>query len=272
MASTTDRSDSVQGVHAAPDPVALRDLAVAAAREAGALLLHHAERGLRGLDTKSTVTDMVSDADREAETLLVQILLAARPDDAVLGEEGAGHVGTTGLRWVLDPLDGTTNFVFVYPHWAVSVAVEDESGVIAGAIYDPSRREMFAAARGHGATIDGTPLHVRGTTDLCQALIATGFNYDSERRSVQAAQVASVIGSIRDVRRGGAAAIDLAWVACGRLDGYWESGLNPWDWAAGSLLVTEAGGTWQCEVGPLGVDQAIAACPGVFPALAALLV
>lgn len=258
-------------MHAAHDPSALRELAVHAARETGALLRHHAERGLRGLDTKSTATDMVSDADREAEELLIRILSDARPDDAILGEEGGGRDGTSGLRWVVDPLDGTTNFVFGYPQWAVSVAVEDEEGVIAGAVYDPSRDEMFAAGRGRGTTLNGDRVHVRGTHDLGQALIATGFGYDAARREQQAAQVAKVIGRIRDIRRGGAAAIDIAWVACGRLDGYWESGLNAWDWAAGSLLVTEAGGFWACQPGPLGVEQAVAACPGVFDQLAELL-
>ena len=258
-------------MHAAPDPSELRELAVRAARETGALLQHHNVRGLRGLDTKSTATDMVSDADREAEELLVQILTAARPHDALLGEEGAGREGTSGLRWVVDPLDGTTNFVFGYPQWAVSVSVEDEHGPLAGAIYDPSRDELFAAARGRGTTLNGDRVHVRGTHDLSQALIATGFGYDAERRALQAARVADVIPRIRDIRRGGAAAIDLARVACGRLDGYWESGLNAWDWSAGSLLVTEAGGFWSCQPGPLGVGQAVAACPGVYDALFDLL-
>ena len=258
-------------MHAAADPSELRELAVHAARETGRLLQHHNERGLRGLDTKSTATDMVSDADREAEELLVQILTDARPQDALLGEEGAGREGTSGLRWVVDPLDGTTNFVFGYPQWAVSVAVEDEQGTLAGAVYDPSRDEMFAAGRGRGTTLNGDRVHVRGTHDLGQALVATGFGYDAERRAKQAARVVDVIPKIRDIRRGGAAAIDIAWVACGRLDGYWESGLNAWDWAAGSLLVTEAGGFWSCQPGPLGVEQAVAACPGVYDALFDLL-
>ncbi len=258
-------------MHEAPDPAALRDLAATAAREAGALLLHHAERGLRGLDTKSTVTDLVSDADREAEQLLEKILAAARPDDALLGEEGAGRTGTTGLTWVVDPLDGTTNFVFGYPQWAVSVAVVDTEGTLAGAIFDPSRNELFQAARGLGATLNGQRLHVRGTHDLGQALVATGFSYNAHRRAAQAVQIASMIGHVRDIRRAGAAALDLAWVACGRIDGYWESELKHWDWAAGALLVTEAGGRWQCEPGPHGIDQAVAACPGIFDELAALV-
>jgi len=261
----------VRGVLEAPDPKELRLLAEHAARETGRLLLQHAERGLRGLDTKSTATDMVSDADREAEELLQAILLEARPLDGLLGEEGAGVEGVTGLRWVVDPLDGTTNFVFGYPQWAVSVAVEDDRGPLAGAIFDPSRGELFSAHRKGGATLDGRRIHVRATTEIGQALVATGFGYSSKRRAAQAEQVARVIGSIRDIRRGGAAAIDLAWVACGRLDGYWETGLNPWDWSAGSLLVVEAGGRWSCAPGPLGADQAVAACPGVYEHLSALV-
>jgi myo-inositol-1(or 4)-monophosphatase len=256
----------------APDPITLRELACDIARETGTLLLHHNERGLRGLDTKSTLTDMVSDADREAETLIEQRLRASRPDDGLLGEEGAGRAGTNGLRWIVDPLDGTTNFVFGYPQWAVSIAVEDAEGPIAGCVYDPSRGEMFAAARGEGATLNGVSIHVRGTGDLGQALVATGFGYDAAQREAQAEQLRGVIGKVRDVRRGGAAAIDIAWVACGRLDGYYETGLNAWDWSAGSLLVEEAGGRWQLGPGPIGgADQAVAACPGVFEELRALV-
>ena len=258
-------------MHAAHDPSELREIAVHAARETGALLRHHAERGLRGLDTKSTATDMVSDADREAEELLVRLLSERRPDDGILGEEGAGREGTSGLRWVVDPLDGTTNFVFGYPQWAVSVAVEDDQGTLAGAVYDPSRDEMFAAGRGRGTTLNGDRVHVRGTHDIGQALVATGFDYDGERRGQQALQLAEVIPHIRDIRRGGAAAIDIAWVACGRLDGFWESGLSPWDWAAGSLLVTEAGGFWARRPGPHGAEQVLAACPGVFDRLSDLI-
>ena len=258
-------------MHAAHDPSQLREIAVHAAREAGALLRHHAERGLRGLDTKSTATDMVSDADREAEELLGRLLAEARPDDGLLGEEGAGREGTSGLRWVVDPLDGTTNFVFGYPQWAVSVAVEDDQGPLAGAVYDPSRDEMFAAGRGRGTTLNGNRVHVRGTHDLGQALVATGFSYSAERRALQADQLARVLPRVRDVRRGGAAAIDLAWVAAGRLDAFWESDLSHWDWAAGALLVLEAGGFWSWQPGPLGVDQAVAGCPGVFDQLADLV-
>ena len=196
----------------------------------------------RGLDSKSSSTDMVSDADREAEQAIAALLRAERPDDGLLGEEGADVEGTSGRRWVVDPLDGTTNFLYGFPAWAVSVAVEDDEGAIAGVVYDAVRDELFAAERGRGATANGAPIEVRTGAALDRALIATGFGYDAGRRARQAEIVRVVLPKVRDIRRAGAAALDLAWVAAGRLDGYWERGLHPWDWAAGRLLVTEAGG------------------------------
>ena len=191
---------------------------------------------------KSTATDMVSDADREAEGAIAELLAAERPDDALLGEEGAGERGSSGRRWVVDPLDGTTNYLYGFPAWCVSVALEDADGGVAGVVHDPWRGETFRAARGAGAELDGRPIHVRDHADLATALVATGFGYDPERRATQAEVLRRVLPRIRDIRRAGAAALDLAWLAAGRLDGYYERGLNPWDWAAGSLIVTEAGG------------------------------
>ena len=196
----------------------------------------------RGVDSKSSSTDMVSDADREAEQAIAALLRAERPDDGLLGEEGADVDGTSGRRWVVDPLDGTTNFLYGFPAWAVSVAVEDDEGAITGVVYDAVRDELFAAERGRGATANGEPIEVRTGAPLDRALIATGFGYDAGRRARQAEIVRVVLPKVRDIRRAGAAALDLAWVAAGRLDGYWERGLHPWDWAAGRLLVTEAGG------------------------------
>jgi myo-inositol-1(or 4)-monophosphatase len=222
--------------------------------------------------TKSSSTDMVSEADLAAQERILSILHAERPDDAVLGEEaGEDRPGTTGLRWVVDPLDGTTNFLYRYPQWAVSVAVEDDQGPVAGCVYDPHREEAFVATRGGGAHLAGRPIHVSDADDAATALIATGFAYDAARRARQAEQLTRVIGQVRDIRRGGSAALDLAWTACGRLDGYYESGLQPWDWAAGSLLVAEAGGRCEVSPGPLGVEQMVAAGPGLYPQLAALV-
>lgn len=229
------------------EPAALRELAVRVATEAGEVLVDHARRGFRA-QTKSSATDPVTDADRASERHVVAALLAARPDDGIVGEEEMGdRPGTSGLRWIIDPLDGTVNYTYGHPQWSVSIAVADESGVLAGAVVDPGRGEVFAAARGHGATRDGAPLAVTAVTDPALTLVATGFSYEAAVRVVQGSQVADLVTRVRDVRRGGSAALDLAWVAAGRLDGYWEYGLNEWDWAAAGLLVREAGGATRAD-------------------------
>ena len=197
----------------------------------------------RGVDTKSSRTDMVSEADREAETEIVAILRAERPDDALVSEEGAGGTGTSGRRWVVDPLDGTTNYLYRFPAWGVSVALEDDDGGLAGVVHDPVAGETFRAARGAGAELNGEPIRVRDHDDLATALIATGFGYDPDVRAGQADVLRALIPHVRDIRRAGAAALDLCYVACGRLDGYYERGINHWDFAAGALIVREAGGT-----------------------------
>jgi myo-inositol-1(or 4)-monophosphatase len=210
-----------------------------------------------GVDTKSSRTDMVSEADREAETEIVGILRAERPDDALVSEEGAGDAGTSGRRWVVDPLDGTTNYLYRFPAWAVSVALEDDEGGLAGVVHDPVAGETFRAARGAGATLNGEPIRVRDHDDLATALVATGFGYDPDVRAGQADIVRRLIPHVRDIRRAGAAALDLCYVACGRLDGYYERGINHWDWAAGALIVREAGGAVvQLEGGRPGLAAA----------------
>jgi myo-inositol-1(or 4)-monophosphatase len=196
---------------------------------------------------------MVSDADRAAEAAIVSLVRAERPDDGLLGEEGSSTEGSSGRRWVIDPLDGTTNYLYGFPQWAVSVAVEDGDGTVTGVVFDPVRDELFAAERGGGCSLwrnapqksntSRERLLVNDEADLSRALIATGFSYDPVRRGEQARVVAKVLPEVRDIRRAGAASLDLAWLAAGRLDGYWERGLHPWDWSAGSLLVTEAGGS-----------------------------
>ena len=224
------------------EAAALLNLAESVAREAGVLLLDRFRRPATGVDSKSSATDLVSDADRDAEALIRGRLLAARPDDGLLGEEGSSVAGGSGIRWVVDPLDGTVNYLFGLPDWAVSVACEDEDGTLAGVVHIPTRGETFTAARGAGARLDGAPIAVSGATELASALIATGFSYVAEVRRAQAAELATILPSVRDIRRGGSAAVDLASVACGRVDGFYEVGLNPWDLAAGALLVREAGG------------------------------
>lgn len=217
-------------------------LAVSVAEEAGALLLDFQRQRLT-IETKSSDTDPVSEADRASEQLVVDRLSAARPDDGILGEEAAGdRGGTSGLRWVVDPLDGTVNYLYGIPQWCVSIAAEDGDGPLVGVVHDPSRGETFAARRGHGAHLGERRLAVNEVGDLGRTLLATGFAYDPAVRADQGADAARLLRQVRDLRRAGAAALDLAWVAAGRLDAYLEFGLQPWDWSAGRLLVEEAGG------------------------------
>jgi myo-inositol-1(or 4)-monophosphatase len=185
---------------------------------------------------------MVSDADRAAEEAISALLRAERPDDGLIGEEGMSASGSSGRRWVVDPLDGTTNYLYRYPAWAVSVALEDGEGGLAGVVFDPLSEELFSATRGGGAFVNGAPIRVRDSDELGRALVATGFGYEPEVRRGQAEVLQRVLPHVRDVRRAGAAALDLCHVAAGRLDGYFERGINHWDWAAGALIVEEAGG------------------------------
>jgi myo-inositol-1(or 4)-monophosphatase len=175
------------------------------------------------------------------ERLIRARLEAARPDDAIMGEEGADRAGTSGLRWVVDPLDGTVNFLFGIPHWCVSIACEDSAGALAAVVFDPLREETWAAVRDGAATLDGAPIRSREQADLGTALVATGFGYDAAVRESQARVVARLLPRVRDVRRLGAAALDLAWTAGGRLDAYYENGVKHWDVAAGALICARAG-------------------------------
>ena len=217
------------------------ELAEALAREAGAQLRAAFETDLR-IETKSSPTDLVSEADVAAERLIRERLLAARPDDGMLGEEGSDTRGSSGLRWIVDPLDGTTNFLFGIPQWGVSIAVEDEQGMLAGVVYDPMRDELWGAERGAAPTLDGGPLGGREhARDLATALVATGYGYDAEVRAAQAEITGRLLPRVRDIRRMGSAAIDLAWTAAGRYDAYFERGIKTWDFAAGALICEAAG-------------------------------
>jgi myo-inositol-1(or 4)-monophosphatase len=251
----------------------LLDLAVRAARAAGALLLERVGGPVSGVASKSSRTDLVSDTDRDAEALIVGIIAAERPGDAIVGEEGADTAGAgSGLRWLVDPLDGTINYLWNIPQWSVSVAALDADGPLAGVVHDPSRDETFTARRGAGARVGDHALRLGPGAALDEALIGTGFSYRAEIRARQAALLPAILPAVRDVRRFGSAAIDLAWVACGRLDGYFERGLNPWDWAAGRLLVTEAGGVVQ-ELPATAEDPVgcVAAPPALIGPLRALV-
>jgi myo-inositol-1(or 4)-monophosphatase len=219
-------------------------LAAGLAREAGALLLERFERGSEpALASKSSPTDLVSEADLASERLIRERLAAARSDDGFLGEEGGGEEGSSGLTWVVDPLDGTVNFLFGVPQWCVSVAVRDERGELAGAVFDACRGELFSATREGPALLNGAPLPVpvRRREDLGTALVATGFAYDARVRAAQAEVFARLIPHVRDIRRFGSAALDLAWTAAGRYDGYFERTVKPWDIAAGVLVCERAG-------------------------------
>ena len=248
------------------DPRALLELATDVARRAGRHIVDARPRHL-GVEAKSSPTDMVTEMDTAAERLLVDALLTARPDDGLLGEEGSDRPGTTGVRWVIDPIDGTTNYLYDLPQYAVSVAAEVDGAVAAGVVYNPATDELFAAARGAGATCNGVPLQCSAATELAQSLVATGFGYASARRAKQAAVLTSVLPAVRDIRRLGSAALDLCAVAAGRVDAYYERGTQPWDTAAGGLIATEAGARFADLDGQL----VVAAAPGVFDALHALV-
>jgi myo-inositol-1(or 4)-monophosphatase len=222
--------------------VELLEVAIALARDAGALLLERFNGGHeRALASKSTPTDLVSEADLASERLIRERLVQARPTDGFLGEEGGGQDGTSGLTWVIDPLDGTVNFLFSIPQWCVSVAVADERGSLAGAIFDPCRGELFSATRNRPPLLNGVPLVPSRRAELASAMVATGFAYDAGVRAAQAEVFARLIPRVRDIRRFGSAALDLAWTAAGRYDAYFERTVKPWDIAAGTLICERAG-------------------------------
>jgi myo-inositol-1(or 4)-monophosphatase len=219
------------------------ELAERAARAAGEVLLSYYGRPPEGVEAKSSATDLVSDADREAERTIRELLETERPQDGLVAEEGSRAKAASGRRWVVDPLDGTINFLYGFPAWAVSVALEDADGALVGVVHSPIHGETFCAARGEGAFLGERALRVRPARPLEQSLVATGFSYEPDRRAVQAEAIAKLLPRARDIRRAGAAALDLSWVAAGRLDAFFERGLHHWDWAAGRLLVEEAGGS-----------------------------
>jgi myo-inositol-1(or 4)-monophosphatase len=253
-------------------PTDLLALAVDLAQQAGTLALSmHA--GLGASDTKSSPTDVVTAADRASEQLLVMGIRAARPDDAVLGEEGASHDGTSGVRWVVDPIDGTVNYLYGLPQWAVSIGIEVDGVTEVGVVFDPAKDELFTAVRGGGAQLNGGPLRCTAVQELSQAMVATGFSYAASRRSRQARILGELLPQVRDLRRLGAGALDLCAVAAGRVDAYYEQALQPWDMCAGLLIAAESG----ARVGglrgaPAGAQLVLASAPGVHDALHDLLV
>lgn len=224
-----------------PDPVELRDLAVRVAVDAAALVRARRADGVEVVATKSSAVDIVTETDRESEDLIRAALRAARPDDGFLGEEGGSEETSSGVTWVVDPIDGTVNFLYGIPAYAVSIAARTEREVVAGAVVNVASGEVFSASRGGGAFLDGLRIGVRPTPPLAQRLVATGFWYEARVRAAQGEAVARLLPQVRDIRRAGSCALDLCSVAAGRCDGYVEEGPAPWDYSAGGLVAEEAG-------------------------------
>ncbi|QTX03650.1 inositol monophosphatase family protein [Agromyces archimandritae] len=247
-----------------------RDIAI----HAGESALEARRGGVEVAATKSTATDIVTAVDRDTEALIRSLIADARPGDGVLGEEGDTIDGTSGLNWVVDPIDGTVNFLYGIPSWSISVAVVDgppvpgEWTALAGVVVNPVTGEVFEASAGGGARGNGRELHVNAGIALDRALVATGFGYSAERRLEQAKTLVDLLPKLRDIRRIGSAALDLCAVASGRLDAFFERGLNPWDHAAGGLIVGEAGGFVGGLPGMPESDRMfVAAGPGLFETL-----
>jgi myo-inositol-1(or 4)-monophosphatase len=259
-------------------PHELLDLARAIALEAGELAARRRAEGVEVAATKSSIVDVVTAADREVEALIRARIADARPDDAVLGEEGGGAAGTSGLTWVVDPIDGTVNYLYGIPHYAVSIAVVEGDPdpatwtALAGAVLAPPVGELFSASAGGGALLNDREIFVAPQSPLEQSLVATGFAYDAAWRAEQGAVVAGLLPIVRDIRRQGVASLDLCYVACGRLNAYFERTLSPWDHAAGGLIAREAGAVVKGhgDAAP-GRDFILAAAPGLAAELEAVL-
>ena len=251
------------------------------ARQAAAAARPLAERRRGGnpavVATKSSPTDVVTEMDRAAERLIRRMIAAVRPGDAILGEEGGETGQGAAVRWIVDPLDGTVNYLYGLPDWAVSIAAEAEGSIVAGAVVVPEREEEFSAVLGGGAWLraagsDPVRLHCNQQVPLAKALVATGFGYDARRRRVQAEVLGTVLPAVRDIRRRGSCAVDLCSLAAGHVDAYYERGVNYWDIAAGGLIAREAG----AQVGGLngkaaGPSMTLGAGPGLFSGLHDLL-
>jgi myo-inositol-1(or 4)-monophosphatase len=224
------------------DPAELRDLALATAREAGELILRLRAEGVEIAGTKSSESDIVTRADQAAESLIKQRLLAVRPYDGMVGEEGDDLPGSSGVVWIVDPIDGTVNYLYGHPHFAVSIAAEIDGEVVAGVVLAPALALEYVATLGGGATCNGRPVRPRSTVPLAERLVATGFSYEQSARAREATYISRLLPRVRDLRRLGSCALDLCGVASGTLDAYVEEGPHIWDHAAAGLVVLEAGG------------------------------
>lgn len=246
----------------------LLELAQRVGRDAGALLMERPPAF--EIESKSTAIDIATQMDKKAEKFIVESLLAARPDDGIIGEEGAAVPSKSGITWVIDPLDGTVNYFYGLPGWNVSIAARDDQGSVVGVVTAPTINSTWWATRGGGAFYNGHVIRCNDPIALDRALIATGFQYDLAHRISQLNDLTKLVPVARDVRRNGAAAVDLCHVAMGALDAYYEDGLKDWDWAAGGLVATEAGATFaQFGSGPM--QTTLAAGPTLHRELATLL-
>jgi myo-inositol-1(or 4)-monophosphatase len=249
----------------------LLDLALRIAREAAELVRSRRVDGVRVAATKTSITDVVTDADRASEDLIRELILAARPDDAILGEEGSDSAGTSGVRWVVDPIDGTVNYFYGLAQYAVSIGVEVDGVVSVGVVVNAATGDEFAAVRGGGATWNGRPIQVREAVPLERSLISTGFNYEPQVRARQGAAVAVMLTRVADIRRFGSCALDLCALASGQSDGYVEEGCMPWDYAAGGLIAEEAGAVVETLVGASGRTLIVAGPASAYPEFLALV-
>lgn len=251
---------------------ALVNLAARIARVAGDMVVTGRRDGVLSVDTKSTTVDLVTQWDRASEQYIVGELRRLRPEDGIVGEEGSRVEGSSGIDWHVDPIDGTTNFAYGLSGFAVSIGAVDGDGPVAGAVYLPASRELFTATRGGGAFLGARRLHASAATELATSLIATGFSYSAERRAAQGRRIAAMLPHVRDIRRLGAAAADLCYVADGRVDAYFEENLNSWDMAAGTLIATEAGAVATDFVGgPIRPAQVLVAARGIHRDLQTLI-
>jgi myo-inositol-1(or 4)-monophosphatase len=267
-----DSPTATAGRRAAGIPTSLLDelaeVGFQVASGAAAVLQSYSASHLTQVSTKSSPTDLVSEADRASEAYILSELRRTRPDDSVMGEEGATYHGMSGVSWVADPLDGTTNFCFGVPAYSVSLAAKYHGRYVVGVVVDPSRAETWSAALGRGAQCNGAPCQVAtGRSDLSTALVATGFSYRPEQRREQAKVLQRVLPAVRDIRRIGSAALDLCWVAGGRFDAFYEANLHEWDWAAGRVICEEAGADWTVLLG----DMLLVAAPALSGPLADIL-
>ena len=244
-------------------------LAESIAIKAGELLVNRPSKF--ELDQKSGVFDFATQMDHESEKLIVAEILTARPDDGLIGEEGSNRESKSGVTWVIDPIDGTVNYLYDIPGWCISIAAKDKDGGLVGVVYSPATQSLWKASRGGGAFLNGSPIKCNDPVSLDRALVGSGFAYDIEKRKIQAALVARLLPQIRDLRRLGACAVDICHVASGSLDAYFEAGVNEWDYAAAGLVATEAGATISIDSGIWNGEKnmVIVAGPALHPALSA---